>query len=194
MLKTLSMLLVLFAATSCTAVDIFEMTILGRNSPAICFPPPSDADLEAALDYVGDTFSAAEGWTENIRLDPGFVTIVWLQPDGVASLYHTDRGCVQNPIDPEDYVLQNFGFVFLEWQSAEITETCTNGDITLHETALINDGEPYEGRMWVDPISDTHFIFATLSFPEREQGRRLDAYAEQLFPDLPSCDAVLPKD
>lgn len=67
--------------------------------------------------------------------------------------------------------------------------TCGVGDIRLVEMSATFGDKDYAMRYWVEQISPTRLLSLNLVFEEGEEAEQ-EQYAQDLFPELPNCDAA----
>ncbi len=99
---------------------------------------------------------------------------------------HFEDGVTKQVMDTW-FSADSFDVMFGGYESFEEADACRANGLRLYEFDAREDGFDYRIRLWGQPMTSTRLLHALLVFPADEMDA-LDDYAEQLFPELPSCE------
>ena len=202
MKKKFLTLLILFLLSACggkvnTAVPIPIATeppavateVVAQVTPVCISSDPAQADIDRALSFTGELFSAPE-WARSYTVADGRVSVVWANdPLGVVAYVET----LIFPCGYEEPDLNNFfnddnwGIIFANYDSFETVSACKIDEgLRLYEFEAVTAGFDFNIRYWAQNDTDNRVVGAMIVFPADSQAL-MDEYSERLFPELISC-------
>ncbi len=162
---------------------------LSTLTPVCISPKPTQKDIDRALAYTGDAFSAAE-WEQSYAVLESSVAVTWqnVVQGAVVYLEAIIFPCSYEEPDLNKYYSdENWKAIFANYESYESVAECkTNAGLRLYQFKTQNQGFEYRINYWVQNDADTRVISTMIVFPVEEQAL-LGDYSVRLFPDLPNC-------
>ncbi len=163
--------------------------IAAKVTPVCIGSEPTQNDIDRALSYTGDLFSAPE-WVRSYTVADGRVSVVWSNdPLGVVAYVET----LIFPCGYEEPDLDNFfstdswKIIFANYESFEPVTACKiDSGVRLYEFKAVTAGFNYNIRYWAQNDSDNRIIGTMIVFPVDSQSL-MDEYSTRLFPDFISC-------
>jgi hypothetical protein len=150
-------------------------------------------EIFTVLDYSAEHFEP-DLWrlsTAEETLDSSFVAWRLREQEDVLFFFvnfHFDAG-VTDEVITDYFDTETFDALFVNYMPYIAGDECQLGDLRLYEFTHSGDGGKFVLRYWVEPISETRVMGVNGVAPSTHL-KELDEYAERLFPDLPSCDAL----
>jgi hypothetical protein len=164
-------------------------TPLPTVTPACISPEPAQADINRALAFTGEIFNTPN-WTQSYTVNESSVAVLWQDAPQGALVYLEARikPCgYEEPDLNREFSDENWGAVFANYESYELTSECKNDDgLRLYEFKTQNQGFEYGIKYWVESDTDTRVITTMIVFP-LESKLLLDEYASMLFPGYSTC-------
>ncbi len=145
-------------------------------------------EIYTALSY-GDSVFEPDQWLASAREEVGRTTAEW-RDDSISGLAYLGYIHFDNPIQPDQVPLvftdDWFKAVFANYQSINETANCQTKDVTLHQFNVIQAGNSFSVRYWIQPISESRVLTLFLMFPTSDTAH-METYATKLFPDAAVC-------
>jgi hypothetical protein len=164
-------------------------TPLPTVTPVCISSEPTQADIDRALAYTGDIFSAPN-WEQSYTVNETAVAVLWQDAPQSALVYLEALifPCSYEEPDLNIYFsAENWNAVFANYESYELIDECkSDGGLRLYEFKTQNQGFEYEIRYWVENDTDTRVIATMIVFP-LETKLLLDEYSSMLFPGYSTC-------
>jgi hypothetical protein len=158
-------------------------------TPVCISPKPTQNDINRALTYTAELFSASE-WVKNLVVGEGRVSVTWQNSPLGAVVYLEVLlfPCGYEEPDLDQYFSdKNWITVFQNYENYELIDKCKRNDgLRLYEFKTQNQGIEYEIRYWVENDTDTRVIVTMIVFP-LESESLLDEYSSNLFPGYSTC-------
>jgi len=158
-------------------------------TPVCISPEPAQKDIDRALAYTGDVFSAPD-WEQSYSVSGTTVAVTWqnITQGAVVYLEALIFPCSYEEPDLNNYYSdENWKALFQNYESyAPIAECKMDTGLRLYQFKTQNQGIEYEIRYWVENDSDTRVISTMIVFPIGPESP-MDDYSQRLFPDLPNC-------
>lgn len=158
-------------------------------TPVCISPKPTQADIDRALTYTGDVFSAP-GWEQSNTVSENSVAVTWqnIAQGAVVYLAALIFPCSYEEPDLDKYFSdENWKAVFANYENYELIDECKRDDgLRLYEFETLNQGFEYGVRYWVENDTDTRVISTMIAFP-LESKSLLDEYSSMLFPGYSTC-------
>jgi len=158
-------------------------------TPACISPNPTQADIDRALAYTSEVFSAPD-WGQSYEAVDGRVSVTWQNtPLGaVAYLQALIFPCSYEEPDLNNYFSdENWEAIFANYESYELMDECKRDDgLRLYEFKTQNQGFEYRIKYWVENDTDTRVIVTMIVFP-LESKLLLDEYSSMLFFNYSTC-------
>jgi hypothetical protein len=158
-------------------------------TPVCISSEPAQADIDRALAYTGELFSAPE-WNKSYVVAENRVAVTWQNSPLGAVIYLEALifPCSYEEPDLNKYFSdENWKSVFQNYESYELFDECkTNTGLRLYEFKTQNQGFEYEIRYWVENDTDTRVIVTMIVFP-LESKLLLDEHSSMLFPGYSTC-------
>ncbi|MCE9645424.1 MAG: hypothetical protein K8S20_05435 [Chloroflexi bacterium] len=172
------------AGTQAGAPDIVPIV-----TPVCISSQPAQDDIDRALSFTGDLFSAPE-WVRTYTVADGRVSVVWSNdPLGVVAYSEA----LIFPCGYEEPDLNVFfsdaswQIIFANYDSFETTSACKiDAGLRLYEFKAATGGFDYNIRYWAQNDTDNRVIGTMIVFPV-ESLALMDDYSTRLFPDLITC-------
>lgn len=159
------------------------------TTPFCISTEPTQADIDRALSYTGDTFGPPT-WKRTYSVAEYRVTVTWLNDryGALASLEALTYPCGYGEQDINAY-FSNEGWqaIFANYESYQPVDECRKGTgLRLYQFTVKNQSIDYALNYWVQNDTDTRLVTLMLVFPITEQ-TTLEDTSTRLFPDLPNC-------
>ncbi len=158
-------------------------------TPVCISSEPAQKDIDRALAYTDDAFSASE-WEQSYAVSENSVAVTWQNVAQGAVIYLEALifPCSYEEPDLNKYYSdENWKAIFANYESYELIDECKTDDgLRLYEFKTQNQGFEYEIRYWVESDTDTRVISTMIVFP-LESELLLDDYSSRLFPDYSTC-------
>jgi hypothetical protein len=158
-------------------------------TPVCISPEPTQKDIDRALAYTGDAFSAPD-WEQSNTVSENSVAVTWqnVVQGAVVYLEALIFPCSYEEPDLNKYYSdENWKAIFANYESYESIAQCrTNAGLRLYQFKTQNQGFEYRINYWVQNDTDTRVISTMIVFPAESQSL-LDNYSFSLFPNLPNC-------
>lgn len=158
-------------------------------TPDCISPEPTPKDIDRALAYTGDTFSASD-WEQNYIVSESSVAVTWQNiPQGaLAYLELLILPCGEDEPDSNKYDGDEYWkAIFQNYESYELAAECKlNSGLRLYQFKTQNQGFEYDIKYWEQNDTDTRVISTMIVFPVGSDSL-IDDYSLQLFPTLPTC-------
>jgi hypothetical protein len=156
-----------------------------QNTPDELQP---EREIYTVLAYGDDVFEP-DIWYASAAEEPTRTTATW-RADGIggvgyADYLHFDEGIRVSQYDAVfdshwfDVSLSNYAV----WRE---NGRCDLGDLRLIDFSLQTNDIKYHMRYWIQLADDHRVLTLFVVFPAEDK-LNLDAYADKLFPELPSC-------
>ena len=175
---------------SATVVQPTSAAALVRptSTPAGCIPSePTQADIDRALTYPGQAFSA---WERSYSVMEARVAVTWKDSaqGTVAYIEALIFSCGYTKAVLDDYFnATNWQLIFDYYDSYEQVAQCeANSGIRLYQFRAKNKGLDYMIGYWVQEDTKTRVMVAMFVFPLEAQDR-IWIYGAEFFPALPNC-------
>lgn len=153
----------------------------------------SAGETEAVVAYGTGIFDPAE-WTLTVTLGEGRSSVEWRNQTAGSLAYvdyiHYDCGIPEGEID-RFYSPDGFSVILSNYDSYSRRQICKLDDVRLYEFDVQFQGSDYEMRYWVTPATQTRMLALDIVFLDSDHDA-MESYARQLFPQIPSCEAVAP--
>jgi hypothetical protein len=149
---------------------------------------PAVGDIQYALNF-GRVLFTNEVWQRSYTVQELEVTVVWNHRGVLAlSQISVELLCDGNGTTNMELYYNNETIQadFINYDSAAITSSCANGDLTLYELDALEEGVNYKIRKWVQPLNETRVSTVELVF-SKEDNALLEKYSQEFFPSLPKC-------
>jgi len=150
---------------------------------------PTQKDIDRALAYTGEVFSAPE-WEQSYTVSENSVAVTWqnIAQGAVVYLEAIIFPCGYEEPDLNKYYSdENWKAIFANYESYESIAKCeTSTGLRLYQFKTQNQGFEYRINYWVQNDTDTRVVSLMIVFPVEEQ-TLLGDYSARLFPDLPNC-------
>lgn len=163
--------------------------VLPTVTPVCISAEPTQADIDRALAYTADAFSADE-WEQSYTVSDRSVSVTWqnIVQGAVVYLEMLIFPCGYEEPDLNKYYNdENWKAIFANYESYEsIFECKTNDGLRLYQFKTQNQGFEYRINYWVQSDTDTRVISTMIVFPVEGQAL-LGDYSARLFPNLPNC-------
>ncbi|HET7144175.1 MAG TPA: hypothetical protein VFI68_09170 [Anaerolineales bacterium] len=158
-------------------------------TPVCISSDPAPDDIERALSFTSELFSAAE-WERTYTVANGRVSVVWSN-NPLGSLAYVEAlvfPCGYEEPDLDNYYIDGtWRVIFSNYDSYEPVTACKiDVGIRLYEFKVVTGGSAYNIKYWAQNDTDTRVIGAMIVFPIELQPL-MDEYAAQLFPNFTSC-------
>lgn len=158
-------------------------------TPVCISPEPTQKDIDRALAYTGDTFSAPE-WEQSYTVLENRVALTWqnIVQGAVVYLEALIFPCSYEEPDLNKYYSnENWKAIFQNYESYELVVECKMDiGLRLYQFKTQNQGFEYEIRYWVQNDTDTRVIVTMIVFPVGSE-LLIDDYSLRLFPNFPNC-------
>jgi hypothetical protein len=156
---------------------------------SICAPSPI-SDLQIAAQLDNNTLQSPE-WMLSAAASDTMTRFTFtanrLGGIGMIEVLHYD--CGYTDADIETFFSDSgWDTIFASYEAWEATAACAVDELRLHEFAVTFGGGSYDARYWITPVNDQRVAVFMLVLPKSAVDQ-MDAYAERLFTELPSCDA-----
>jgi len=159
------------------------------TAPGCISPEPAQADIDRALAFTGEAFSAST-WKRTYSVAENRVAVTWLdsQYGALAYLEALVYPCGYDEPDIDTYFSdENWKTIFANYESYEPVAECrADTGLRLYQFTTQNQGAEYAVNYWAQNDTDTRLITMMIVFPTAEKSV-LGDYSTQLFPDLPNC-------
>lgn len=162
---------------------------LPTGTPVCISSEPTQKDIDRALAYTGDAFSAPE-WEQSYTVSENRVAVTRqnIAQGAVVYLEALIFPCRYEEPDLNKYYSdENWRAIFANYESYELVIECKMDiGLRLYQFKTQNQGFEYEIRYWVQNDTDTRVIVTMIVFPVRSESL-IDDYALRLFPNLQDC-------
>jgi hypothetical protein len=200
MKKVFLSMIVLLLLSACsgkvnTPIPITEPPVVApqiadpKATPVCISTEPVQEDIDRALSFTGDLFSAPE-WVRSYTVADGRVSVVWSNdPLGVVAYVEAlIFPCGYEEPDLNAFFSdESWGIIFANYESFEPVSACKIDEgLRLYEFKAVTGGFDYNIRYWAQNDSDNRVIGAMIVFPVESQSL-MDEYSTRLFPNLVSC-------
>jgi hypothetical protein len=149
-------------------------------------------EIYTALGY-GDGVFEPDIWYASASEEPSHTQATW-RADGIGGLayldyIHFDEGVAFSQLDA---VFNDgwFNATLSNYRVWRENTRCDLGSLRLIEFNLQTNSIKYAMRYWIEVVNDTRVLTMFVVFPADDESN-LDAYSEQLFPELPSCSGAV---
>lgn len=161
--------------------------VLPTVTPVCIDPKPTQADVDRALGYTGNIFSAPV-WEQSYEAYDNKVAVYWVSSDGVVFLEDVIFSCGYEEPDLNRYFsAEHWNTVFANYETYQMTNECKNDNgIRLYEFGISDLGTEYAARYWSAYDSNNSIITLMLLLPASATPV-MDEYAAMLFPTFSSC-------
>jgi len=158
-------------------------------TPVCISPEPTQEDIDRALAYTNDMFSAPD-WEQTYSVSENKVAVTWqnIAQGAVVYLEALIFPCSYEEPDLNKYYSdENWKAIFANYESYEsIAECKSDTGFRLYQFKTQNQGFEYRINYWVENDTDTRVISTMIVFPVGSESLVSD-YSLRLFPDLPNC-------
>jgi hypothetical protein len=163
--------------------------VVAQVTPVCVSTEPTQEDIDRALSYTDELFSAPE-WVRTYTVADGRVSVVWSNdPLGVVAYVEAlifPCGYEEPDLDTF-FSVENWDVVFGNYDSYEPVTSCKiDTGVRLYEFKAVTEGFNYNIRYWAENDTDNRLVGAMIVFPVESQ-ELMDEYSARLFPDLISC-------
>jgi len=177
------------AAPESTEAPVAASEIVPKLTPICISSEPAQKDIDRALTFTGELFSAPE-WTRSYTVADGRVSVFWSNdPLGVvAYLEALIFPCGYEEPDLDNFFNdENWQIIFANYDSYEPVSECKRDDgLRLYEFTAVTAGFDYNINYWAQNDTDTRVISVMTVFPVESQSL-MDEYSARLFPNFISC-------
>jgi hypothetical protein len=164
-------------------------TPLPTTTPVCISPEPTQNDIDRALTYTSDIFSAPD-WEQSQAVSENTVAVTWqnIVQGAVVYLEVRIKPCgYEEPDLNKDFSDDNWKAIFANYESYDTVAQCKmDSGIRLYQFKTYNQGFEYRINYWAQNDTDTRIVVTMIVFPSESQ-QLLDDYSIRLFPTLPNC-------
>ncbi len=162
--------------------------VLPTVTPACVSSEPTQTDIDRALGYTGNIFSAPV-WEQSYETYENKVAVYWVSADGVVFLENVIFPCGYEEPDLNNYFSdEHWDIVFGNYESYVLENECRNDrGLRLCEFSIADQGTDYDVNYWSTYDSTNTIITVMLLLPA-EADPVLDEYSAMLFSQLPYCE------
>ncbi len=162
--------------------------VLPTVTPACISPEPTQTDIDRALGYTGNIFSAPV-WEQSYETYENKVAVYWVSAEGVVFLENVIFPCGYEEPDLNQYFsTEHWDVVFGNYESYSLVNECRNDNgLRLYEFNVTDQGTEYAVRYWSTYDSNNSIITLMLLLPAGATPV-MDEYSAMLFSPLPKCD------
>ncbi len=166
-----------------------QAVALPTVTPVCISSQPTQADVDRALSYTGDAFSAPE-WERSYAATETAVAVTWQNASLSALVYLEARikPCgYEEPDLNKEFSGDNWKSLFANYESYQpIAECRSDAGLRLYQFKAQTQGSEYAINYWAQSDTNTRVVATMIVFPLAEQSL-LGTYSAQLFPNLPNC-------
>lgn len=183
MKKIIYLLVLLSLLIGCTPAN--SALPVGTNCDSL---QPTTGDVQYVLNFGSDLFTN-EVWSRSYTVHEQEAIVSWTHRSVAALsdisilLFCDGNGTADLELY---YNADTLKEKFSNYDSAEITASCKNGDVLLYELDATEEGVNYVIRQWLQPLNTSRLFSVVLVFP-KEEPTLLETYSKSLFPSLPAC-------
>jgi hypothetical protein len=149
---------------------------------------PTTADVQYVLNFGKDLFTNAV-WSRSYTVQEQEAIVSWTHRS-VASLADVSMllFCEENGTADLELYFNNDTLKdkFANYDSVNVTASCSNEDVTLYELDTVEEGFAYTIHQWLQPMNESRLLSVVVVFP-KEETALLEKYSQSFFPALPAC-------
>jgi hypothetical protein len=158
-------------------------------SEPIAIRDEGESSIAGITEYGNEFFTEDDGWEVFFTYEGeyGNISVAWVDDENEMVAHVVDY-------PTENYTekrIFNVGWVrsSLEpnYDELEFISDCEEDDLYLWEFDIEYRGEPYHALIWMFYLNGSYIRNVLFTFPI-ERADEMDEYAEQMFPDLYTCE------